>query len=64
MLPLHHMRNILDYIKLDQIILLYIIHPARLEHAVCSSEVRRVTNYAKDAIYMYKKRLYVLLYLY
>lgn len=41
MLPLHHMRynNIFGY-----------LHPTGLEPILCSSEVRRVTNYAKDAL--------------
>jgi hypothetical protein len=36
------------------------IHPARLEHAICSSEVRRVTNYAKDALYLMNESDYEL----
>ncbi len=52
MLPLHHMRYgiflilVYEWLGLDCITL----HPARLERTVYSSEVRRVTNYARSAV--------------
>lgn len=64
MLPLHHMRllmllietfilsKVYFYLALHLFMsILDLLHPAGLEPTVCSSEVRRVTNYARSAIH-------------